>query len=175
MKHTIFTLLIILTNIFTTDCQTLYLGDLIKISKCKEFHCFNNYVIKRGFSFNKNGTDEGGTWYAFSSDHKYPATSTPGIYASNTVVLEFNKDGSVSSSFRTSSKYQYKYIISQFKLREFKSVSTTNLENGVLTKYTSLKYPTIECNVQVENTGPSPTCTSYDIQITRKEPVTEAK
>ena len=167
MTKAILTLALILMTVFNASSQTVTIQELLDKSKCKDFTCYNDFIIQKGFSYFKSDTETGGKWYLYLSDKKSPTSSTPSVSTSNTSIITFNSDGSTTAGFRTAIIEQYRSIMTQIKTLGFTAASTKNIDNGVVVKYTSVKYPKVQIAVQTDKIGDSSTWTSYDISINR--------
>lgn len=167
MRKIISTIVLSLIMILSAYSQTVSVQYLLDKSKCKDFTCYNDFITQEGFSYFKSDKGEGGNWYLYLSDEKFPTSSTPTVSTSNTSIITFNTDGSVTTGFRIAIVQQYNLIIGRLKELGFVSVSIKDVDNAVVVEYQSETYPGASIAVQTDKIGDSETWISYDITVNR--------
>ncbi len=162
--------LVIFINLFTVwgfYAQTVTIKELISKTKCRDFSCFNDLITNRGFSFNASGKhDETTSWYRFSSDKAFVATSNPGVTSHNQSIVSFGKNTSVG--FGTSYKPHYKALMDELAALKFKSSPAIDEgEGSIAVVYSSAVYPKITITLRtILITKPGlGSWTYYDFQV----------
>lgn len=133
---------------FSAFGQVLSIKELIDYTKCKDFTCFNELIVNKGYSYDETTTESNGKTYRYSSDQRFPITSTKGLDNKNTSSLFFQNNGTIAASVYTCDKSQYQALMTQLRALQFKPVLTKNDDLGIAVVYSSSQLPKISMIVR---------------------------
>jgi hypothetical protein len=141
MLNILFTLILLS---YSSYSQRVKLVDMINISKCKEYSCFNDFVITKGFCFEEIANERPDiTLYRFSSCN-FISDGPQGINTKDQASYGLITTGSIMADIGTASNNYYRLLLSELKGLGFISYSTDNSStNSVRVQYTSVRYPNI--------------------------------
>lgn len=144
--------------ILSSFSQTITVDEMIEISKCKNFTCFNNFISQRGFSLSEIDTSTlDVTTYTYLSDG-FTDTLSNGFVFRNACQFILEKgifwDYSVTITFFTIGKKTYQDFLSGLNNHQFKVVDERVLPkqdsgNKVITKYESELYNDIKNTIKI--------------------------
>gem|GEM_PF-3530195 len=162
-------LIIILTGLTILSLgvfgQTVTIKDLIDRTNCDDYSCFNNFITTKGFSYFESEDSETGRTYFYTSNKKFPASSTPEISTPNIAILTLSDTGSPICGFRTSVVEHYNVMIAQLKSMGFISMFVLDIEDGVSETYKFPSYPKLSVRIETNRIGDGKQWTSYYIGI----------
>lgn len=152
MKKQFLVLIISLFAQFIT-AQTLQLSDLLTLSKCQVFSCFNNYVITHGFSYSEKDDLNG---YIFFGDENIWTNTKNGINFPIRNSLTYNSLGERLNSFiltyLTYSKKEYISFLNDLQEKgffEYKTYIEDSKSKDLVTNYKSERVSKIIIEVDV--------------------------
>lgn len=139
------TLLLFMISFFPIlNAQTPKLIELIEKTKCQDFSCYNSYITAKGFSYNKFGKEDWGTYYRYASDEEFVTSSNIDIRTRNQSIFVLYPNNTVGTGFGTSYKPHYQTFMNELNSLGFKSVETWTEEGGTIaTEYISVNYSSI--------------------------------
>ncbi len=175
MKHKFFLFLCLLIFVAMSGfSQTIQLSELITKASCKDFTCYNDFITRKGFSFNKNNTDTGGITYIYFSDSEFATTSNPAIIIRDLSVLKIDSAGVPTVLFGTGEKSHYQSFYDQLAKLGFTQIKTTSKNdkaNTVETLYQSEKYPKTEVVFSIQaGSSDDSTFTFYSFAVKKTQP-----
>lgn len=120
--------------------QILKFKELTDLAKCKQYECFNDFVITKGFSFYKS---EQSTLkdkiYTYASTEEFRNIGTANSLIKNLVEVTFRHNNSIIINYSTAVKEQYAGLLAQIKEAGFEAFKMENERNRVRAYYFSSK------------------------------------
>lgn len=126
------------------SAQKTTITDLINMSKCSEFKCFNEYALKEGFILRDSVHDEQ-TMYSFFPD------SNPAFPPPVTLNIQYVSPDSVECGISTFDKKYFLLLKRQMEKEDFVKSYTDPSDTITITNwYKSDSYPGLKISVIVE-------------------------
>ena len=169
MKVT-FNLVITLFLYSFTHGQEISIDDVLTKTSCKTFTCFNNFIVKKGFSYWNTSELDGNNMYGFSSDKK--VSSPEGVTGRNTAWLYYDEKHKYSAvSINTINKDYYLDLKEQLAVKGFKEThSESTGVGGLRVFYKSKNHPKISIKILIERlTEKNLSWTSYDFEVKKTD------
>ncbi len=135
----IFSILAIATNAFT---QAITLQTLIDKSECSDSSCFSEFIMGKGYTYDRSYGKVGNKSYGYMSQKRYTANDK--LLIPNYASFAIRKDGSKTLGYTTYEKSQYKILLTELSILKFEAGPSQNEENGTIAiTYKSSQYPKI--------------------------------
>ncbi|NJL75284.1 MAG: hypothetical protein HC892_09900 [Saprospiraceae bacterium] len=129
--------------------QTVTIGELIAKTKCKDFACYNSFIMSKKFTFDKTTKGEDGTFFMFSTVD-FVDDGIEHILTKNNSTFCLLLSGGTITSINTSSASYFSALSNQITELSFEPAATeTPDDTTVRTTYYSKKHPKVSILVSI--------------------------